>query len=101
MRRILLILTVLSGLALPFEATALTGDAARFDFSAGVPAIVSNNTSTCNNAATVRYDFSGGVPAQVFDATATCTGNTPTTVSGVTINIDGLLNLGGIILVAH
>jgi len=57
---------------LPAQAIALTGGSARFDFVAGQPAIVDNQTSTCSGTATVRYDFSAGQPAQVFDATATC-----------------------------
>ena len=60
-------------LALPLPAIALTGPAARFDFSLGQPAITADNTNTCNDTATVRFDFSLGQPAQVFDATANCT----------------------------
>jgi hypothetical protein len=71
MKYLLLIVPCL--LLLPGEAGAVSGDAARFDFSAGQPAITADNTTTCNDTATVRYDFSSGRPAQVFDATANCT----------------------------
>ena len=65
-----LILTI--AFLMPVQALAITGGAARFDFVAGQPAIVDNQTSTCSGTATVRYDFVSGSPAQVFDATATC-----------------------------
>lgn len=69
MRYLLFIVLILA----PLPALALTGDAARFDFSQGQPAIVDDATSTCNSQATVRYDFVSGQPAPVFDSTATCT----------------------------
>lgn len=48
-------------------------DAAKFDFSLGMPQVIDDSTTTCNNQATIRYDFSLGMPDEVFDATATCT----------------------------
>jgi len=75
MKYLLLIIVFL----LPAQALAITGDAVRFDFSAGQPSIVDNTTSTCNNTATVMYAFSAGQPAQVFDSTATCTAEEPAT----------------------
>lgn len=58
---------------LPSSAGAVTGGSARFDFTNGQPAVVDNQTSTCNNQTTVRYDFTLGTPSPVFDTTATCT----------------------------
>lgn len=61
------------GLTLPINALAITGDAARFDFQADMPAVVDDTTSTCNQTATVLYDFPIGIPGTTFDTTATCT----------------------------
>lgn len=81
MRYLLLALLLL----LPAQASAITGDAARFDFTSGQPSIVDNTTSTCNNQATIRYDFTAGQPAGVFDTTATCSAaaGTPATGDGI------------------
>lgn len=54
-------------------AFALTGDAARFDFTNGQPTTVDNTTSACTGQTTIRYDFTSGIPTGVFDTTATCT----------------------------
>lgn len=77
----LAIILALSVFALPFSAFATTGDSARFDFTQGVPTIVDNTTSTCNNMATVMYSFTQGVPTEVFDATATCTSSVTTPIA--------------------
>lgn len=69
MKRFLLILLTLF---IPATAFALSGDAVRFDFTDGQPAVVDDDTSICNHQPTVRYDFTQGQPDQVFDSTATC-----------------------------
>lgn len=79
-------LLLIAILIVPTQALAITGDSARFDFSAGQPTIVDDSSSTCNNQATIRYDFVSGQPAQVFDSSATCTavgGATPATPSPI------------------
>lgn len=73
MRRLLLLIPILTLFIAPSGAIALTGPAARFDWSAGKPALTADNTNTCNNQATARFDWSMGQPAVVHDATATCT----------------------------
>jgi hypothetical protein len=78
MRYILILLCFL----LPATATALTGDATRFDFTQGAPATTDDTTTTCNNQATARYDFTAGVPAPMLDTTATCTAAAPSTNIG-------------------
>lgn len=79
MRRLLLLIPVLCLFIAPSAAIALTGDASRFDWSLGQPAIAADNTTTCNNQATARFDWSLGQPAIVYDATATCTAAAPAT----------------------
>lgn len=96
-RRLLSISALALTLVAPTHAIALTGDAARFDFSGGVPAITSDNTTTCNNQATARFDFSGGVPAIVYDATATCTAaaggdSFQSRTGGTIINTQSIIN---------
>lgn len=71
MKYLLLVLPLV--FLLPASAGAVTGGSARFDFTNGQPAVVDNQTSTCNNQTTVRYDFTWGTPSPVFDTTATCT----------------------------
>lgn len=87
MRRLLFLIPVAT-LFVATPALAITADAARFDFSLGVPAITADNTNTCNNQATARFDFSLGTPSVVYDATATCTAAAP--ASGDAID-DGIV----------
>ena len=70
--KFLLIALLIIPLALPFHAIALTGDAARFDWSLGQPAVTADNTNTCDDTATARFDWSLGQPSIVRDSTATC-----------------------------
>lgn len=65
---------------MPSSAGAVSGDSAKFDFSAGQPTTVDDTTSTCNNTATIRYDFTSGQPTGVLDTTATCTAVVANTV---------------------
>ena len=69
MKYLFLILIIL----LPAPLLAITGDATRFDWSLGQPAITADNTTTCNDTAQARFDWSLGQPAIVHDATANCT----------------------------
>lgn len=64
-------------LLFPASAIALTGDAARFDFTNGQPAITADNTTECGLQATARFDFTNGQPAIVFDSTADCVDDGP------------------------
>lgn len=57
----------------PFSLDAAQLDASRFDWTLGTPSVVADNSTTCNNAATVRFDWILGQPATVHDNTATCT----------------------------
>ena len=82
---------------IPFVAFAVTGGSAKFDFTYGEPTIVDDQTSTCNDTATIRYDFVSGEPQGVLDATANCTSalvqNQPTLLVQGQIIINGSFNV--------
>lgn len=91
------VLSLLAAIALllPSSALAITGDAARFDFSAGQPTTVDDTTTTCNNQATVRYDFTAGMPAPMLDTTATCTAVSTTPSPTILIKGGSYVQKGG------
>lgn len=67
MKKILLIIAICFT---PVFALALTGDAARFDFTNGQPTIVDDSSTACKNETNLRYDFTNGQPTAVYDSTA-------------------------------
>ena len=64
---------------IPLNAEAVTGYVDRWDSTNGVPKLVPNISSSCNNQAEIIYMSTNGVATQVFDTTATCnSAGTPT-----------------------
>lgn len=88
-------LLVIAVFLFPFGAMAAAGDGNRTDFQAGVPAVVDDTTTACNNQATVRYDFQAGQVELVIDTTATCTAAvSATNANRVFINSGTFINSG-------